>query len=229
MRWLASASASGSKRAVRPVGGRPTITAAPPMASAAIACLGRLDPADRVEDVVEVAQLGASVDRCRWRRRARATSSLAGLVSQATIAGRARQPRALDDREPDAAAADHRDGRARRHRRGVADGADAGGDRAADDRHDVERRVVADLDRTRPRDHDPLGERRHAEVVVQAVAPARACRRTARRCAATTFADELALPRPPGHALAARAALRHPREDHVVADREVVDALADAP
>ena len=40
--------------------------------------------------------------------------------------------------------------------------------------------------------------------------------------------DQLALPRPARPALAAAPALRHPRQDHVVADLEVVDARADA-
>ena len=86
MRWLASASASGSKRAVCPVGGRPTITAAPPSASAPIAGLGGRDLPDRVEDVVEVARArAASARRSRSRPTRFATSSLAGLRSQATI------------------------------------------------------------------------------------------------------------------------------------------------
>ena len=62
-------------------------------------------------------------------------------------ARRARDARALHDRDADAAEADHEHRVAGFDLRGVEHRADAGLHRAADHAHDVERRVVVDLDR----------------------------------------------------------------------------------
>ena len=76
--------------------------------------------------------------------------------------------RALHDVEPDAAGADHRDARSRRHLAGVGHRADAGDHRAADRRQRVERDVA------RP----PESRRRRAR---RRSRRSRRCRETARR------------------------------------------------
>ena len=223
MRWLASASASGSKRAVAAGRRQPDDhrRAADRRARRSPARSSRSGRSRRRRS------RGPRHGSCRRDRVARvastvsvaptprATSSLAGLMSTATIRAAPRQPRALDaptarrrrSRSP-------RRSRPRAPRAVLLHGADAGRDRAADDGHDVERRVVADPDRARARDDDALGERRDAEVVVQAP-PSPSLQRDVPSCStppgATTFGDQLALPRPPGRALAAARRTAAPR------------------
>ena len=79
---------------------------------------------------------------------------------------RAREARALDDVESDAAEAEHHHVRARLDLRGIDDGADAGGHAAADVADLVERRVLADLGHRDFRQHGEVGEGRAAHVVV---------------------------------------------------------------
>src|SRR5687767_1897420 len=79
---------------------------------------------------------------------------------------RAGHPGALNDIQADAAEAEHRHVRAGLHLRRVDDGADAGGDAAADVAHLVERRVVTDLGQRDLRQYGEVGERRAAHIVV---------------------------------------------------------------
>ena len=71
---------------------------------------------------------------------------------------RARDARALRDRDADTARADHEHRRARLDLRRVQHRADAGLHRAADHARDVERRVVGDAHRARRGRHDVLRE-----------------------------------------------------------------------
>src|SRR5262249_54525940 len=140
-----------------------------------------------------------------------------------------REASALDARESDPAAPDDGDGRARLHAGRVLDRSDTRRNPAADDRHDVERRVVADLDRPRRGHDDSLGERGDAEVVVEDLVAAPPAGRAVEQDAlnADGLRGELALPWPAREALAALPTLRNPREDDVVAWGERVDAGPD--
>ena len=149
--------------------------------------LGGLDPPDRVEHEVEAGArsarhgspaLASTVSVAPTRI---ATSSLAGLRSQATIRAACASRAPWMHRQPDAAAADHADRRVRRHARRVAHGADAGRDRAADDRDHVQRHVVADLHRARARHDDALRERGDTRGSDGSRRPSARCRRAARR------------------------------------------------
>ena len=77
------------------------------------------------------------------------------------------EPRALDHRETDTAAADDRARGASRLGSGVADRPHPGGDGATDERDEVQGCVRSDLDGTGLWDHDPFGEGGHPEVVMQ--------------------------------------------------------------
>ena len=137
---------------------------------------------------------------------------------------RADEPRSLHRGEADPAATDDRDRRARLHRRGVHHGADAGGDRTADEGGDVERHVVADL-RHRVLVHQHLlGERaerperphRAAVVITQCGAGALEYRRAV-----------LAQVRTAAEALAALTAERGDTGDDVITRAHVGDVAAD--
>ena len=101
-------------------------------------------------------------------RRARgASSSFASTTSTATIVPAPATPRAEQRREADAAEAEDRDALARLDVRAVDDRADPGQHRAAEQRRDLERQRRVDLHRRARRDDDVVGERGHAEVVVE--------------------------------------------------------------
>ena len=151
--------------------------------------LGGLDLADRVEHEVEV--LGQRVARGHGVGRAEPPRDLE--LARVEVAGddarRAGQPRALDHRQADAAAADHGDRRAGRHLGGVAHGADAGRHRAADDRHDVQRRVAPDPE-TRQRDV-PISPRSTCRSVAADAGGARSRPRPRRRAGAASSSSQI--------------------------------------
>jgi hypothetical protein len=88
----------------------------------------------------------------------------------------AREPQSLDDVEADAAQPEHHAFGARLHLGGVEDGADAGGDAAADVADLVEGRVLADLGHRDLGQHREVRERRGAHVVEQLLAVEREAR-----------------------------------------------------
>ena len=126
--------------------------------------------------------------------------------------------RALDDVEPDAAEAEHRDVGAGPHLGGVDHGADAGGHAAADVADLVERRVLADLRQRDLRQHGEVREGRAAHVVEHVVAVAAEAAGAVRHHAlALRGADrgaEIGAPRQAGFAL---PAFRRVERDDVVA------------
>src|SRR5207247_1568461 len=135
---------------------------------------------------------------------------------------RAREHRTLDDVEPDAARAEDRDRLPGLHARGVDDRADAGHHAAADQAGAVERHVGRDRDAGVLR-HD--GELRHradagelADAGPVAVEDLGGHRLHVARLAEVGVA-RVAVP--------ARAAERHPVEDHVVLRLDAPDAGAD--
>jgi HAMP domain-containing protein len=81
--------------------------------------------------------------------------------------GRSGDRRGVDRRQADAARAEHRDGRAGLHPRGVHHRAVAGDDAAADQRSEVQRHVLADLHQRVLVHQHLLGERRQVGELVQ--------------------------------------------------------------
>src|SRR5262245_15126046 len=136
------------------------------------------------------------------------------------------QPRALDDVEPDTAAAHDQHRGTGLHTRGVSDGADAGGHRAADERGLRPRHVLADRHQHLRGAHDVLGEgpeaRHLANVLAVAAQPVRAVEHgPAWRGVA------LAQDRATARAVRAAPALGAEREDHVLAGLDVGDTGRD--
>ena len=99
-----------------------------------------------------------------------AFSSFDGTVSIAMIRRRPRQRRAVHRRQPDAAAADHRDGAARLDLRRIEHRADAGHHAAADQRGAVQRDARVDLHHGMLVHQHLLGEHREVERLVQHLA-----------------------------------------------------------
>ena len=144
----------------------------------------------------------------------RASSSLAGWRSTATIRAGPGDPRALHDVETDAAATDHRDRVARPHARPVEHRADAGQHRAAEQRGPIERHLLGDGDQGVAVHEHLLGQpAQRAHGVEGPVAPAQRC--VLRRAA--DLAAALAQPRLPRRARAARPAELRRAGHHVVA------------
>ena len=137
--------------------------------------------ADRLEGVVEAAgvagdlalQRGQVVGSTRMRRtEALGHLELVGVQVDGDDDRRAGHAAALDDRDADATAAEHHARRARRHLGGVDRRADTGGHATADERRDLERHVVVDLDGGLLGNDQLLGERARAGHAVQiGVAP----------------------------------------------------------
>ena len=136
---------------------------------------------------------------------------------------RAGEPRGRDHLQADAAAADHAHALADPHPGGVAHGAEAGHDAAAQQRGLPQRDLARDRDHAAGRDDGVLGEAGDARA--RAGGPCR------RRCAAassrpaacrrTTGAGRLAQRPPAGSAGAALSARGHEAEHDVVADAHV--------
>ena len=93
-------------------------------------------------------------------------------------ARRARDPCTLHHRDADAAESHHEHGCAFDDLGGVDDCADAGLQRATDDRREIERDVVVDADDTALGGHETFGEATHTEPSVDERAVARQRRRT---------------------------------------------------
>ena len=135
--------------------------------------------------------------------------------------------RPLDDVQADAAAAEHRDARARYHARRVEYRADAGRDRAADQRGTLERDGALDLDHILRRQggvlgHDPAaGEDIHG-VAARIARPQRAVGQGNERLALIDAQDGT-----PHGAVAAGAAHVDKGGHDVVPRREILDPLAD--
>ena len=149
-----------------------------------------------------------------------------GRCRRPTIRAAPREPRALDHATARRRRSRSRRRSRRRHRRGVAHGADARGHRAADDRHDVQRRVVADLGprptaaprrarRTRTRRGSGGGRRPpQREVPSNSTPPGATTFATTRTATAARLSTAGSAPH-----------CGHPREDHVVADLEAGHVL----
>ena len=136
------------------------------------------------------------------------------------------EPRALNDVEPHAAAADDEDGGARLHLGAARDGADARRHAAADQRGLRPRHFLADGHEHLRRAHDALGEGADARhlvdvlpLVLQAIGAVEHA--PARRGVA------VAQDAPPDRAVETAPAMRPEREDDVVAGHDVGDACAD--
>lgn len=162
-----------------------------------------------------------SVEVRKWLApNCRATASLAGFVSTATIVSAPADPRALEDVEPDPAGADDDDRLAPPDLRPVQDGPDAGEDAAAHQGGRGQRDVPRDLHRL-DRLHDgPLGEGRvRSELVERPSAP---------RERLSWHADGLpAHGGPPAVAVRAGSAVGEGRQGHVVTRDHVGDSRAD--
>ena len=128
------------------------------------------------------------------------------------------KPQPLDDVEADAAEPEHDGLGAGLDLRGVEDGADAGGDAAADVADLVERGVLANLGDGDLRQHGEIRERGRAHVVVQLLAVEREARGAVRHDAlALRGADggaQVGLARQAGRAL---PAFRRVERDDVIA------------
>ena len=127
---------------------------------------------------------------------------------------RAGEPRALHDGEPDAAAADHGDGRALPHRRRPEGGARAGREAAREQRRLLDRQLLRHLHRARLVHDRVVGERAAAEHRRQQRAvggPVQPPLRAKLRGAAARIAAP---------ALRALAARRAPGDDDAVAGRD---------
>ena len=208
---------SASSGARTPGAAIPTRTVVPPGATALIACsivsvrprhsIAWSNPSgirSRPASTVSVAPSSS------------ASSSFDGTTSTATIGEAPAILRPLDRREPDAAAPDHEHRIAGAHPRRVQHRADAGHDRAAQERDLLERQRRVHREHGVRRHDRALGERgRH--VVVDPRLPVREPRRPVGEEAGVEHAQPFAHDRAPGGAPAARAAVRQPRADDVVA------------
>jgi hypothetical protein len=155
----------------------------------------------------------------------RAIASRSGFRS--TLVG-ADHLRRLDHVQADAAQAEHDHVGARLDLGREDDGADAGGDAAADVADLVERRVVTHLGQCDLRHHDVVGERRRAHVVVDRLAVQREARgRIRHQAAALRAADRLAQIGLLRQAEFALAAFRRVQRDDVVILAQAGDARAD--
>ena len=108
---------------------------------------------------------GGCVDGVGRAERTGAVEVLGGDVDR-DHAGGTRDHRTLHDVEADAAAADDRDGRAGRNLRGVEHRAETGGDRAANQRGDLDRHLVVDLQQRLLREEHLLGESAEARELI---------------------------------------------------------------
>ena len=215
---------------MRPGGGTPTSVAVPAYAhmrtastrpdGAVIAENAKSTPSGQLAHLRDRVAAGR-VDRMRRTELERERELLRHHVHR-DDRRRAREPRALHDREPDAAAADHRDRGALVHRRRPERGARAGREAAREEAGLVERQRVRHLDRARLVHDHAVGERAAAQhraeprVVGGAVHPAADAQvvRAAARVAATARATRV-------------AARRAPRDDDAVAGCDTGDAFAD--
>ena len=169
-----STNGNASNRAAWPNAVSPTRTAVPPGGSAAIACSivagspiasntksGPPSPAaSRMPSTTASGFAGSACTQC-VAPSVPARSIFARLTSTAMIRRAPASYGAHHARQPDAAEADHRDGRARRHLGGLDHGAHARRHAAADQRRDLGRHAVGHRDH-RGRRHD-LGRRHRAD------------------------------------------------------------------
>ena len=134
---------------------------------------------------------------------------------------------ALDDVEADAAEAEDDDVGARFHFGRVDDGANTGGDAAADVAHLVERRVGADLGQGNLRHHGEIGEGRGAHIVVDGfAAQAEPAGAVGHQALALGDANGLAQVGLAAQAIFALAALGRVQRDDVIAGLQAGDAVA---
>jgi hypothetical protein len=129
--------------------------------------------------------------------------------------------------QPDAARADHDDGRARLDLGGVQNGSDARGHGASDERGAFERHGIVDLDEAQPVQRRELGHDRGAHEVIELFAALVPEPRRSVGHLGSVLARPVAERRPPHQAEAARPAHRNPRDRNPIADLEVRDAIAD--
>ena len=154
--------------------------------------------------------------------KSRAAASFMGSTSTAMIGRSARDPRALDGIEANAAAADDDDARAGFHPRRVDDGAHARQHAAGDERRALEGNVLRDADRLRLVDDHVLGEGAHAQAVDDSSAGAVVQRGLAVEREHFLAEDGRAL-----RAGGAEAAIADERRHHVVAGFQARDGGAD--
>ena len=189
--------------------------------------------ADRLERVVDAAagelEHGADrIDRRRVDDVGRAERQREVALRRDAVDGddaaRADDRGGLDRVQPDAAAADHRDGLAGPDLRGVHHRADAGGHAAADERGLVERHVGPDLHEQVLVHEQLLGEARQVHELEHGLIAAPQPRRARRIGGQAHLVAEV---RPAREAVAARAAEPADARDHVIAGLHVRDLRPD--
>ena len=153
-----------------------------------------------------------------------ATSSFDGHGVDRDDARGTRHRRAVHRGQPDAAAADHRDGGARFHLGGMEHRADTGHHAAADQRAAIQRHVVAHLHHRMFVHQHLLGERGQVHRLVQHLAlPGEPARGAGQQLHLGVLAEV----RMAGHALRAFAAEHRQAGDDVIAGLDVGDIVAD--